>query len=213
MKIAVLSESPADEAAVLTLIQGLLGVEIGRVALPTPRTRGWKGTLNAIGLAIRHLHYRTDAEALIVTLDSDESPIHREGGQSGLCNPRCRLCQLRAIVKAAQANVRPRQGCGPIKIGLGVAVPAIEAWCLCGTDPHITESAWVQSLPLRRFPYTKNELKRRLYGGENPVLELETKFLVDKAKQLVDGGQLPQLEKLFPVGFGSLADEVRSWLS
>jgi hypothetical protein len=213
MKVAFLSESPADEAAILILTQGLLGIEIERVALPTPRTRGWKGALNAVGLAIRHLHYRTDADALVVTLDSDESPVHRKGGQSGLCDAKCRLCQLRAIVEAAQADVRPRQGCGPIKIGLGVAVPAIEAWCLCGTDAHITESAWIQSLPSRKFPYTKKQLKEKLYGSPNPVLELETKHLVEQARRLVDAGGLPQLEKLFPIGFGSLANEVRSWLS
>lgn len=63
MKIAVLSESPADEAAVSILIEGLLGVCMTRVPLPTPGTRGWKGTFNAVALALRHLHYRTDEEA------------------------------------------------------------------------------------------------------------------------------------------------------
>jgi hypothetical protein len=213
MKIAFLSESPADEAAVSILIQGILGVEIEPVALPSPKTRGWKGTLNAVGLAIRHLHYRTDAEALVITLDSDESPMHRSGVQPSSCHPRCRLCQLRTSVDDAQGQVKARQGCGPIKIGLGMAVPAIEAWCLCGTDPHITESAWFQSLPSHQFPYTKKELKQRLYGTPDPVLEFETERLVERAKQLVDGGELSRLEKLFPVGFGSLAEEVRSWIT
>ena len=213
MKIAVLSESPADEAAILILVQGLLGIEIQRVAFPAPRTRGWKGALNAVGLVTRHLHYRTDAEALIVTVDSDESPMHRHGDQSDLCDPKCRLCQLRAVARTAQNDVRPRQGCGPIKIGLGVAVPAIEAWCLCGTDVHITEAAWVQSLSSRKFPYSKKELKQRLYGCTEPVLEVETKCLVERATQVVTGGGLPQLESFFPVGFGLLAKEVRSWLA
>jgi hypothetical protein len=213
MKVAVLSESPADEAAILTFVEGLLGVQVERVAMPAPRMRGWKGVFNAIEPAIRHLHYRTDAEALIVTLDSDESPVHRSGGISGLCDSKCRLCQLAVGVDNAQRQVRPRQGRGPIKVALGVAMPAIEAWCLCGTDPHITESAWVQSLPSRKFPYTKKELKQRLYGCTEPVLELETKYLVEQAKRLVDAGELPQLERLFSIGFGLLAKEVRSWLS
>ncbi len=214
MKIAVLSESPADEAAVSILIEGLLGVCMTRVPLPTPGTRGWKGTFNAVALALRHLHYRTDEEALVVTLDTDESPVHRrEHGQSGACDPKCRLCQLRTIVADVQAGLRSRQGSASIKVGLGVAVPAVEAWCLCGSDPHITESAWIQALQSRNFPYTKKELKQTLYGSADPVLAVETERLVAQARHLVEQQQLALLEKYFPTGFGSLANEVRSWRS
>jgi len=182
--------------------------------MPEPKTRGWKGAITGIVPALRYLHYQTDANALIVTLDSDESPVHRrEHDEPGADDSECRLCQLRRIIASAQARLRPRQGCGPIKIGLGLAVPAIEAWCLCGTDPHITESAWVQSLPSRKFPYTKKELKQKLYGSPTPVLELETKRLVEQARRLIDAKELPRLEQSFPIGFGALAAEVRSWLS
>jgi hypothetical protein len=214
MKIAVLSESPADEAAVSILIGGLLDVSIERVSFPEPRTRGWKGVLNAVELVLRHLHYRTDAEALVVTLDSDESPVHRrEHSELGLCDLKCRLCQLRTIIRGVQAELRPWQGRGPIRIGLGLAVPAIEAWCLYGTDAHVTESAWIQGLESRSFPYSKRELKQRLYGSTDPVLALETEHLVSQARRLVGENQLALLEKSFPVGFGSLASDIRSWRS
>jgi hypothetical protein len=212
MKIAVLSESTADEAAVSIFVEGLLGTSVDWVLMPEPRTRGWKGVLNGVDPALRYLHYRTDAEALVVTLDSDESPVHRkEHEQQGTQDPKCRLCQLRTIVAGVQANLRPRQP--PIRVGLGIAVPSIEAWCLRGKDPHITESAWIQSLESRRFPYTKKELKQRLYGSTTPVLPLETGRLVEEARRITDSNQLALLETCFPTGFGSLANEVRNWRS
>ena len=192
---------------------GILGTKIERVVFPEPRTRGWQGVLNAAGLTLRYLHYRTDAEALVVTLDADESPIHRHIGQgSGPCDVKCRLCQLRSIIEMTQCGLKPRQG-GPIRVALGIAIPALEAWCLCGTDPHITEAAWAQALPSRRFPYTKNELKLRLYGTVKPVLSLETRLAVEQAERLVQQNQLAFMEKVFPVGFGSLAGEIRGWQS
>lgn len=213
MKVAFLSESPADEAAVAVLVEGIVGAKLERVVFPQPRTRGWKGVLNATGLTLRHLHYRMDADALIVTLDADESPIHRHIGQGqGPCDAKCRLCQLRSIIETTQCSLKPRQG-GPIRVALGIAVPALEAWCLCGTDPHVTEAAWIQALPSRRFPYTKNELKQRLYGTIEPVLPLETRLAVEQAERLVKDNQLAFVEKVFPIGFGSLASEIRGWRS
>ncbi len=213
MKIAVLSESTADEAAILILIEGLLGTKIDPVSLPAPKTRGWRGTLSAVRPALFHLHYRTDAEAIVVTVDSDESPVHHQGHeQPGGGDLDCRLCQLRAIVTDAQRDLRPRQGCGPVKTALGLAVPTVEAWCIAGTDPHVTESAWIQALQSRSFPYSKRDLKERLYGSVKPTLVLETACLVEQAQRLVAQKQLALLESYFPVGFGSLANEVRSWL-
>ena len=78
MKIAVLSESTADEAAVSILIEALLKTRLEVIRFPEPPSRGWRGVLNAVELVLRHLHYRTDADALVVTLDSDESPVHRK---------------------------------------------------------------------------------------------------------------------------------------
>jgi hypothetical protein len=214
MKIAVLSESTADEAAVSILIEGLLKTEVEIVRLPEPPSRGWRGVLNAVGLVLRHLHYRTDADALVVTLDSDESPVHRKEHEgTGNDDPKCRLCQLQRITKTVQSSLKPRQGCGPIRVAFGTAVPAIEAWLLCGTDRRITESAWIQSLQSHRPPYTKKKLKQRLYGSPDPVLKLETERLVEQARNLLAREQLQLLESCFPIGFGSLAAEVRNWAS
>jgi hypothetical protein len=212
MKVAVLSESPADEAAVEVLVAGLLGIETESVALPKPKMRGCKGVLISARPALVHLHYQTDAEALVVTLDSDESPPHQKGhDQPGGADQKCRLCQLRGIVSRVQAQLRPRQGRGPIKTALGLAVPAVEAWYLAGLDPHVTESAWIQALQSGSFPYTKGSLKQSVYGTERPPLAHEETRAVEHTRRLVEESKLDLLEKLFPSGFGALANEVRNW--
>jgi hypothetical protein len=48
---------------------------------------------------------------------------------------------------------------------------------------------------------------------EYPSLELETGILVKTFQKWVESNQLSRLEKLFPVGFGSMAEEVRRWRS
>ncbi len=212
MKVAVLSESPADEAAVLVLVEGLLGIETEFVPLPAPKTRGWRSVLNSVSPALYHLHYETDADALVVTLDSDESPVHQKGhDELNGANDKCRLCQLRAIVDEIQDQLRPRQGRGPIKTAVGVAVPAVEAWYLAGLDPHVTESAWILALQSGKPPYTKRDLKRKAYGVEKPSLALEQERAVEHTQRLVQESNLGLLERLFPGGFGALAADVRNW--
>ena len=88
MKIAVLSESTADEAAIAVLVGGLAGTTIERVAFPEPSTRGWRGVLKSVEPVLRYVHYRTDAEALVVAVDSDESPIHRMQRDAGARAPK-----------------------------------------------------------------------------------------------------------------------------
>ena len=212
MKVAVLSESPADEAALEVLVTGLLGIETELVPLPRQKTRGWKAVLNSVRPALVHLHYHTDADALVVTLDSDESPAHQKGhDQPGGAHQKCRLCQLRETVGRVQAQLRPRQGRGAIKTALGLAVPAIEAWYLAGLDRHVTESAWIQALQSGSFPYTKSNLKQKVYGTERPSLPLEQRCAIEHVRRLVEESELGLLEGLFPSGFGALVNDVQNW--
>ena len=57
--------------------------------------------------------------------------------------------------------------------GIGVAVPAIEAWYLCGRDPAVSEARWVEAQAHGRQPYSRAELKWRVYGTDRPSLPLE----------------------------------------
>ena len=78
-----------------------------------------------------------------------------------------------------QRQVRPRTSLPPLKIALGLAVPAIEAWLLCDVDSHVTEAAWMNGLKDSpgRMPYTKGSLKRQLYGTSHPSLPIETEVM------------------------------------
>ncbi len=210
MKVAILSESPADEAAIRILIDGIIGRQTQPSDMPPIRTRGVSGVFTILSTVLKHLHYRTDADALVIVVDSDRTPVHKpEHEQEGGADERCRLCKIRRTVDSALAELRPVQGRPRIKVVVGIAVPAAEAWYRCGLDPHVTEAAWIAGFPPGRFPYTTKSLKEDVYGTSRPPLELETSRATEEARRLVQDLQL--LEQCFPTGFGALAREVRSW--
>ena len=72
MKLALLSESPADEAALSVLVGYVLGAPFTRVQ-PTLRARGWPSVEQVLPAILRHLHFNTEADGLIVVVDSDDS--------------------------------------------------------------------------------------------------------------------------------------------
>ena len=210
MKVAVLSESPADEAAIRILIDGILGGQTQLAEMPPIRARGVSSVFGILPTVLKHLHYRTDADALAVVVDSDRTPVHKpEHEQEGGADERCRLCKIRQTVDSVLAQLRPVPGRPQIKIAVGIAVPAIEAWYCCGRDPHVTEAAWIASLPSGHFPYTTRSLKEEMYGKSHPSLGLETRRATEEARRLAQ--DLQPLERYFPTGFGALARDVRSW--
>lgn len=210
MKIAVFSESPENEEAIRIIVDCLLGKTTEATRLPKLQARGWPGVKGSITAVLRDLHYSTDAEALIVVVDSDDSPVHQNNhDQPGGADLKCRLCYLRNEVGRAQSQLKAKSGRAQIKVAIGLAVPAIEAWYLAGIDPHVTESAWIQGLQSKRPPYSRNDLKQAVYGTSRPSRQLEHQRGSEEAQRLAQGLNL--LEKLFPIGFGSLARSVRTW--
>ncbi len=209
MKLAVLSESSADEAAVRILVEGLFGKPVYPIAHPELRARGWPSVRDILPTVLRHLHYHTDAEAFVVVADSDRSVVHRpEHGRPGRGDQNCRLCQLRAVMNQVQSQLRGKSVRPVIKTAIGLAVPSMEAWYRCGVDPHITEANWILSLQQKCFPYTASSLKQDVYGARWSLV-LETERAKEEARRLVEN--LETLEAHFPSGFGSLASDVRSW--
>lgn len=161
-------------------------------------------------VVLKHLHYHTDAEALVVVADSDNSPVHQSAhDEAGKENMVCRLCQLRSVVSVEKNRLRSIAGRDMIKVALGLAVPAIEAWYRCGLDPHVNESTWHRKLQSEPISYTKNSLKVAVYGTDRPSIELETIRARESAVRLADSISL--LEQLFPNGFGSFVRDVRQW--
>lgn len=211
MKLALLSESPADEAALRVLVSALLGEPLELVA-PSLRARGWPSVEQVLPPILRHLHFNTDARGLVVVVDSDDSPVHTaEHEAPGYHHPLCRMCRLRAVFRRTLKNLPAARGrSGPLR-AIGLAVPAIEAWLLCGRDDGVTEEAWIAGQSTGQAPYTRRDLKSRVYGTTRPTLPLQIKRGVEEAKR--HKGDLRRLENDFPHGFGALARDLRAWTS
>lgn len=208
MKVALLSESPADEAALGVLVESILRRPIERIR-PSLRARGWPNVAQVLPAIIRHLHFNTAAEALAVVVDSDDSVVHDAShDREGYFHPRCRMCQLRAVFRQTTKKLPPAHGRERVLRGVGVAVPAIEAWYLCGRDPEVTEAAWVQGQAAGRAPYTRAELKQRVYGTDRPSLPHEIECAVREARR--HGSDTRRLENDHP-GFASLVRDLRAW--
>jgi energy-coupling factor transporter ATP-binding protein EcfA2 len=95
-----------------------------------------------------------------------------------------------------------------LRLALGLAVPAAEAWYLCGIDGRVSEAAWMQALVGGPLPYTKPELKEKVYGSSRPGRLILTERARHHASRLA--GDVAQLEAFFPNGFGVLARTVRA---
>lgn len=209
MKVALLSESPADEAALRILVEAVLE---GSVTLVKPglRARGWPNVAQVLPAILRHLHFNTEVEGLAVVVDSDDSVVHTaEHEAPGYFHPQCRLCQLRAIFRRTQRRFPRLHGRERILRAVGIAVPAVEAWYLCGRDPQVTELAWMEGQTAGVAPYTRRELKWRVYGTDRPALGFEIQRAVECVRR--HRRDTRRMEGDFPNGFGSLARDLRAW--
>ncbi|MGH8023759.1 MAG: hypothetical protein ACRED1_09275 [Limisphaerales bacterium] len=210
MKVAYFAESPADEAALKVLTEAILGRQTERVIPSGLLHRGWPAVKNALRSIFLELHYHTDSEGLVVIVDSNGSPLHLPAHeQGGGHDAKCRLCELRRIIDEAISRARPRKDRSPLKIALGIAVPAIEAWLLCGVDPHVGEAAWANGLKNNQAPYTIDQLKTQLYGTPRPSLRCETEAMTTAALRLASDSAV--LTERFPVGFGLLKRSLMAW--
>jgi hypothetical protein len=92
---------------------------------------------------------------------------------------------------------------------VGLAVPAIEAWFLCGNDSSASEAAWLQGgFSTFGSDYRKG-LKQKLYG-KTPVSSLfKAARMKEESARLA--ANLSLLESHFPNGFGALANAIRNW--
>lgn len=201
MRVAILSESSADESALRVLVDALLGVKTDHVEMNL-QSRGWPAVRNILPTISKWLQYRTDAEGLVVVVDSNHTYLSRN-------EPKNRLRDFQELVQHCQQALKPVSGRVPLKIAIGVAAPAIEAWMLCKSNQKISEAAWEKGLADKRDPYSKQELKRLLYGSDYSSLTLMTHKMTEAARDVV--GNLELLENAFPSGFGSLARELRGW--
>lgn len=210
MRIAIVSESPADEAAIKFLVDAIVGHATELVVAPRLRPNGWPHVLSLLPSIVKSLYYFSDVDGLVVVVDSDDSPVHDDSHDaSEVQNPDCRLCLLRTTVALSLRRVSPVPGRVAVKAALGVAVPSIEAWYRCGIDSRVNEAAWSRKLLGQNVNYDRRSLKSDAYGSGQPGLVMKTAAAVEAATRLTN--DLEQLERLFPNGFGSLIRDLRGW--
>ena len=208
MKVAYFAESPADEAALTILTEAILGRATTPVLHAGLRHRGWPAVKSAMRSVLMELHYHTDAYGFVFIADSNGSPPH-SSSHDHAPDPACRLCQLRGIAREVQCQARPRMHQPPLKVALGAAVPAIEAWLLCGVKPNPSEAAWINGQREGRMPFTSADLKAELYGTARPSIAHETAVMKTAATRLT--ADLKHLQESFPQGFGALLADLRRW--
>lgn len=212
MKIAIVSESPADEAAIRILIDAVLGISTEPLKPASIRPRGWNHVLGVLPSIVRHLHFNTDADGLVVVIDSDRSPVHLpEHDESDDGDSECRLCQMRRVVGGTLAHLSQVPNRTPLRVAFGLAIPAVEAWYLCGVSPNVSEASWINAAKAKTYPYNTAQLKREVYETDQPSLAMETQRAEQAARRIVDSEKLELLEQTFANGFGTMAASLRQW--
>jgi hypothetical protein len=207
MKIASLAESPADSHFILGLTENVIERTAIAYEHSSFRAQGWPSVLNVAPALLRHLHFSTDVEGLIVLADGNSSPLHTPTHRS---DPQCRYCALTGMLGATSSTL-PAVGHreSPPKIAVAIAYPAIEAWFLVGRDPHIGEMNLPSLYPGMTPASVRRKLKFQVYGTERPV---GAQCLETAASQRAALNQsLPELIQRFPSGLGNFVSEIRGW--
>jgi hypothetical protein len=205
MKVGYYCESPADQAAMAVFTEGLLGRPPEPISLDL-EGRSVPAFFGSLGGVFRGVHYQSDAEGLVIVVDCDDTDLHDPGHDAAVTG-RCRFCQVSAIIDHARRQLKPVPGRSPIKVAIGLAVPAIEAWYLVGKEHAVGEAAWKAAGG--RPPFTRQRLKELVYGTDKPSLERATECAVREARRIF--ANLAAIETAFPVGFGLMAEAIRSW--
>ena len=80
------------------MIEAILGQPIELIETKVQRPPGSTGVKVLPGV-VNHLYYQTDADALVVVIDSDDTPVHHTDHEGeGNENPLCRICAINAAI-------------------------------------------------------------------------------------------------------------------
>ena len=208
MKLAILSESLADEASLRILVDAVVRKKTIPPQIPSLRIAGWSGVPGIIPTVLMHLHYQTDVDGLVVVADSDDSPPHDVSHESQPL-PDCRYCRIQEAIAETKKKLKPIQGRPRVNVAVGIAIPALEAWWLCGTNPHYAEAPAIRRVATESLLHMRKELKLKLYGTIRPTLEIEMMRMCEAARRVTD--DLEELERAFPIGIGLLRQQLRLW--
>jgi hypothetical protein len=115
---------------------------------------------------------------------------------------------LQLVADQVQNSLSKVPNRAPLKTAFGLAVPALEAWLLCGLDPRAIEATLLQR-PDAGTRTLRIQLKRDVYGTDRPSSAVRMMRVTEETRRLVQ--ILDEFERCFPDGFGSFARDIRSW--
>ncbi len=93
MKIGYYCEAPADQAAMAVFVEGILGVAPEPICLEV-EARGLPGFFRALDIVVRGVHFNSDADGLVIVVDSDRSEIHALNHDVQANADTCRYCRV-----------------------------------------------------------------------------------------------------------------------
>ena len=123
MKVAILSESPADQAAVHIFVNALLGQSAELHDFRVPPS-GCSNVFKVLPAVISELQFNaTDVDGLVVTVDSDlTTPHHGDHDLPGGADQTCRLCRLRQDIQRIRSQLSATAQATSRRRGFGYAV-------------------------------------------------------------------------------------------
>jgi hypothetical protein len=116
--------------------------------------------------------------------------------------------QITAVADQVQDGLTEVPNRARLKTAFGLAVPALEAWLLCGLDPRAIEATLLQR-PDAGTRALRIQLKQDVYGTDRPSSEVRMKRATEEARRLVQ--IIDKFERLFSNGFGAFARDIRTW--
>ena len=209
MKIGILSESKVDEAAYKILVESVLGHPVDLFKDYWKRG-GWSQAKKLVRPIILDLHY-SGADGFVFVGDSDSTPPHiASHDQLDEVPEDCRLCEIRRLARSLIETLPARSGQPQLKVAVGIATPAIEAWLLSGLDANCTE-AWFREEQARGrlSRQTRRNLKIRKYGSLEASAGIKLQRTLENAQRIA--GDLDGLEGRFQFGFGQLRKDLAQW--
>lgn len=211
MRVAIFSESPSDEAALRVLVGAVLQTTLEPIGLNL-RSRGWPAVRYELRAVIRDLWLNQRADALVVSVDTDYSPVHDPLHESASTSD-CRQCVLQRQTDETVAELKAKHELLAPLAAVASASPAMEAWLLHGKPNAPTENSWNAFLltnPSRFEVKTRvGELKRLVYNSPRPGEAAAIALAEAEARRVA--ADLPGLATRFPGGFGTMRGVVSKW--
>ena len=107
MKVGYYCEPPADQAAMTIFAEGILGYRPEPINMDL-EAHSVPSFFSALDGVFRGVHYNSDADGLVIVVDSDNTELHNsDHDKPGAGEESCRFCRARKIIARARFVKQP----------------------------------------------------------------------------------------------------------